>query len=343
MSNGSASRDTEPSAPPAEKTNGAAHARVSVIGGVALATAAANAGSDVVMYSRRGSPPDAASRTRAEGKVRATTSLAEASKHAHLLLFAVPSEFVRPVARALGDHVDGRHALVHGVRGLVLQTNGDLATISSIVREETPIRRIGALGGPVLTDELSAGAPSVMVVGSRYPEVIKSVRHALGAPSVRIYATEDLTGLEWASALTSILAVAVGFARGVGLGAGVLAAFVTRGVHEAARIAVAAGAEERTFLGLGGFGDLLAATNEESRPEIRLGESVARGTPVQDALASLGQRVEAIDLAPRVAAFAAKTKVIAPIFTSVAHAIFAQRPPQDLVRDLMMGPILTSA
>jgi glycerol-3-phosphate dehydrogenase (NAD(P)+) len=258
-------------------------------------------------------------------------------------LLAVPSEFVRPVARALGDHVDGRHAVVHGVRGLVLQPTGELATISTIVREETPVRRVGALGGPVLTDELSAGAPCVMVVASRYGEVVKVVRHALGTPSLRIYASEDLTGLEWASALTSILAVAVGFARAVGLGAGVLAAFVTRGVHEAARIAQAAGAEERTFLGLGGFGDLLAATSEDARPEIRLGEAVARGTSVEEANKSIGQRVEAIDLAPRVAEFAARHKVNAPIFTSIAHAIFAHRPPEELVRDLMMGPIVGPA
>jgi glycerol-3-phosphate dehydrogenase (NAD(P)+) len=182
-----------------------------------------------------------------------------------------------------------------------------------------------------------------MVVASRYPEVIKIVRHALGAPSLRVYASDDLVGLEWASALTSILAVAVGFARGVGLGAGVLAAFVTRAVHEAARIAQAAGAEERTFLGLGGFGDLLAATSEHARPEIRLGEAVAGGTSVQEAMKSVGQRIEAIELAPRVAAFAAKHKVNAPIFTSVAHAIFSQRPPEELVRDLMMGPIVGPA
>lgn len=340
MSDGSA-RDTDPGArPPREKGNGAPHARVSIVGGgawgIALATAAANAGSDVVLYSRRGA-------SIADRRVQQTKTLADAAKHAHLILFAVPSEFVRPVARSLGDHVDGRHAIVHGVRGLVLQPNGDLETISTILHDETPVRRLGALGGPVLTDELSAGSPCVMVVGSRYPEVIKVVRHALGAASLRIYATEDLTGLEWASALTSILAVAVGFARGVGLGAGVLAAFVTRGVHEAARIAAAAGAEERTFLGLGGFGDLLAATNEDARPEIRFGEAVARGAAVQDAMKTIGQRVEAIDLAPRVAAFAAKHRINAPIFTSIAHAIFAQRPPAELVRDLMMGPIVGPA
>ncbi|MEO7094630.1 MAG: NAD(P)-binding domain-containing protein [Polyangiales bacterium] len=317
-------------------------APVSVIGGgawgIALATAAANAGSDVLLYSRR------APEVQLHERIKLTKTLTDVGRHAHLLVLTVPSEFVRPVARALGDVLDGRHAIVHGVRGLVAQDgNGDLATISSVLRQETPVRRLGALGGPVLTEELAAGAPSVMVVGSRYPEVIKVVKGALATPSLRLYSTDDLIGLEWASALTGILAVAVGFARGVGLGAGILSAFVTRGVHEAARIGAAAGAEERTFLGLGGFGDLLAAIAEESRPEIRLGEAVARGVAVEQAIADVGQRIEAIELAPRVAAFATRHRVMAPIFTSVAHGIFARRPAAELVAELMMGPITSPA
>jgi glycerol-3-phosphate dehydrogenase (NAD(P)+) len=319
---------------------------VSVIGGgawgIALATAAASSGSEVLLYSRRA--PDAPLPPR----ITLTKTLTDVARHAHLLLLTVPSEFVRPIARSLGDVLDGRHAIVHGVRGLVVQDapsapKGDLATISTVLKQETPVRRLGALGGPVLTEELAAGAPSVMVVGSRYPEVVRAVKSALSHPGLRLYATDDLTGLEWASALTGVLAVAVGFARGVGLGAGILSAFVTRGVHEAARIGVAAGAEERTFLGLGGFGDLLAAIAEDSRPEIRLGEAVARGVSVEQALQSVGQRIEAIELAPRVAAFAARQRVAAPIFTSVAHGIFARRPAEEIVRELMMGPITSPA
>ncbi len=312
--------------------------KVAVIGGgawgIALGTAAQNTGSDVLVYSRRPGHVDAHG-------LRVTSSIADATAHARLLVLAVPSEHVRGIAREIGGLIDGRHAIVHGVRGLVGDgsESDELVPISAVLREETPTRRIGALGGPVLTHELAAGAPSIIVVASRYPDVIHVVRDAFGAPSLRIYATDDLTGLEWASALTGILAVAVGFARGVGLGAGLVSAFVTRAVHEAARIGHAAGAEERTFFGLSGFGDLLAAIAEESRPEVRLGESVARGGSVDDAIAGAGQRIEAIELAPRVAAFAKKHHVSAPIFTTIAHGIFARRPAAELVQDLMLGPI----
>ena len=338
-------RQTRPSAErPAQARTDEKRRTLSVIGGgawgIALASAAVAAGGDVLVYSRRARELDIAG-------ARTTDRLSEVSAHAHLILLAVPSDHVRALARELGATLDGRHAIVHGVRGLVSRVVTDdlgdahqLDTIAQVLRAETPVRRLGALGGPVLTDELAKGAPSVMVVASHYPEVIALVRHALGTSSLRIYSTEDLTGLEWASALTGILAVAVGFARGVGLGAGVTAAFVTRAVHEAARIAVAAGAEERTFLGLGGFGDLLASIAEEARPEVRLGEAVARGTSVEEAIAALGQRIEAIELAPRVAAFALQRKVNAPIFTAVAHGILSRRPAEEMVRELMTGAMM---
>jgi len=319
--------------------------RVSIVGGgawgIALATAAAGAGSEVLLYSRRGREMDVKG-------VTVTRSLADVGKHGALIVLAVPSGVARVVARELGDHLDGHHEIVHGVRGLVSvpppPTGGsELATISAVLREETPVRRIGALGGPVLTDELAAGSPSVMVVASRYPEVIASIRAAFHAPALRIYSTDDLVGLEWASALTGVLAVAVGYARGVGLGGGLISAFVTRGVHEAARVAGAAGAEERTFTGLGGFGDVLATLAEEARPEVRLGEAIARGEKMDRALAAIGQRIEAIELAPKVAQFAIHHKVPSPILQAVANGILAPKPPEDLVHQLMTAPLMGGA
>lgn len=106
-----------------------------------------------------------------------------------------------------------------------IQSSAFIVTASHVLREETPVRRVGAMGGPALADELSRGAPSVCVVGSHFPEVFEAMRAAFGSPTFRLYTTSDLVGLEWASALTGILAVAVGYARGIGLGAGVVAAF----------------------------------------------------------------------------------------------------------------------
>lgn len=320
---------------------------LSIVGGgawgVALSKAAAAAGTEVLLYSRRPHPD-------LPSTAKQTDNLAALAKHSRTILLAVPSNHCRELGRELGDHVDGHHIIVHGVRGLVPRPTtdpawegDDLITISAVLREETPARRFGALGGPVLTDELAAGAPSVLVAASHYPEVLDEIKRSFGNSTLRIYTTDDLLGLEWASALTSILAIAIGFARGAGIGAGLVSAFAIRGVHEAARVAMAAGANERTFLGLGGFGDLLAAMSQGSRPEVRLGEALARGDTVEHALGTLGQRIEAIDLAPRVAEFAARHKVQAPILTTVAEGILARKPLAELVARLMTAPISGAA
>lgn len=262
-------------------------------------------------------------------------SEAEVGERARLVILAVPSGVARDVARSLGAHLDGRHFVVHGVRGLV----GDaMETIADVVRDETPVRRLGALGGPALASELAAGLPGVMVCGSRYPEVNRAVRQVFDSATLRLSTTSDLFGLEWASALVGCLAIAVGYARGVRLGPGLLAAVITRAVEEAATIAAAAGGEERTLLGLAGYGDLLASIAQTERPEVLLGEALAAGKTLEQALAEAGQRVEAVDLAGRVVTWARRNRVDAPIFTLLSHGILAGGSRETLVNELMAGP-----
>jgi glycerol-3-phosphate dehydrogenase (NAD(P)+) len=308
---------------------------VAIVGGgvwgVALAAAAARTGGPTLLLSRRAHEGDLpAGVTRAHGE-------AELCAAARLVILAVPSAAARDVARSLGAHLDGRHLVVHGVRGLV----GDaMETITEVVHDETPVRRLGALGGPVLASDLLAGRPSVMACGSRYPEVNRVLREAFVSAGLRLYATDDLVGLEWASALVGCLAIGVGYARGVGLSPGLLAAVITRGVEEAARLAASAGGQERTLLGLGGYGDLLASIAQTERPEVLLGEALAKRKPLAQALTEVGLRVEAVELAGRIVAWAEARDVHAPIFATIARGILPGRDPAELVHELMTGPMV---
>jgi glycerol-3-phosphate dehydrogenase (NAD(P)+) len=306
---------------------------VAVIGGgtwgLALAAAAARS-SETLLYSRRahnGSLPSG---------VAHASDFREVGRRARLVVLAVPSEIARVVLRQLGDHLDGRHLVVHGVRGLAGE---ELARITDLVRQETPARRVGALGGPVLADDLLAGRPSVLVCGSHFAEVNEAVKTALGHESVRVYTTEDLVGLEWASALVGCLAIGVGYAQALGLSPGIVAAFVSRSVSEAARIAAAAGGDERTLLGLAGYGDLLACAGQTERPEVVVGRALAQSKPLIEAMRGLKSRVEAVDLIPRVVGFADKHGVRCPIFRSLRDGILASRSTDEIVRALMTAPV----
>lgn len=305
--------------------------QVAVVGagtwGLSLAAASVRAGHDVVVVSRRREGPSPPG-------VKRTTDLAELRK-AKLVIVAVPSHVAREVGLEIGDHLDGRHLVVHGVRGLVGEK---LETVCDVLRATTPARRLGALGGPALADDLLAGRPSVMIGGSAYPEVNEAVETAFGAKSCRIYTTSDLRGLEWASALVGCLAIGIGYAQTLSLSPGLVAAVITRAITEASRIAAAAGGDERTLLGLAGYGDLLACIAQEERPEVRLGAALAERRPVAEAIRAAELRVEAVELIPRIASWAKGAGVATPIFDALGHAIFGNRSPDELIEILMTRP-----
>jgi glycerol-3-phosphate dehydrogenase (NAD(P)+) len=310
---------------------------VAVIGGgawgLALAGAAARTGGTTWLLSRRTrdghAPPG----------VTVARDVTEIAEGARLVVLAVPSAVARDVARSLGGHLDGRHFVVHGVRGLVSGAGAggepQLQTISEVVRDETPVRRLGALGGPALASDLLAGRPTVMVCGSRYPEVARALSDAFASPSLRLYASDDLRGLEWASALVGCLAIAVGYARGAGLGPGMLAAFITHAVEEAGRLAAAAGGRERTLFGLAGYGDLLASIEQTERPEVLVGAALAAGQTLEQACAATSHRVEAVELAGGVVAWADARGVSAPVFRALAEGILVGRASRQTVEGLL--------
>lgn len=315
--------------------------RVAIIGGgawgLALAAAAARAESDVVLLSRRelnGAVPRG---------VRVVREMKEAAEHARLMVLAVPSSVARAVARELGDHLDGAHYVVHGVRGLVHGDDRsdpeDLCTISEVIREETPVRRTGALGGPALAQDILAGKPSVIVVGSRYPEVSEATTTALSSPTLRIYPTHDLRGVEWASALVGCLTIAIGYAQAMNTSAGLVAALISRAVGEASRIAAAAGGEEKTLLGLAGYGDLLASIAQTERPEVLVGQALAKGLSPAEAAKAAELRVEALELIPYVTRWTEAAGVRAPIFRALAAGVVEGKKADAILHELMTLPV----
>ncbi|MFO0550986.1 MAG: NAD(P)-binding domain-containing protein [Polyangiaceae bacterium] len=311
--------------------------------GISLARAVARTGTEVTHFTRRD--------TKKTQLIHHTTSYAEVAK-AKLIILAVPSNVAREVLRGLGDHLDGSHLVVHGIRGLAplefeasdtpppssrsggahAKPADPLPTISDIVREETPVRRLGALGGPVQADELHHGTASALVVGSHYQEVTSAVVKAFSGPWLRVYPTHDLRGVELASAMVGCMSVGVGFAKAAGAGPGLLAVLISRAVHDAGRIAAVAGAEEPTIYGLPGYGDLLASIALDRRPEVVVGRSLAQGKSLDEAIAAAELRVEAVALIPRLVAFARARGIQAPAFEGLARMLSGERGEEILGR-----------
>lgn len=296
--------------------------------GTALADVVASRGEDVVLW---GDEPEAVASLQAtrvnerrlpgvtiSEKVRVTGDLGELARSARLLLLAVPSPRVADLAKRLGDVVDGRHMIVHavGAPGAGPSADGVGRRVSEIIREETPVKRVGALAGPALARDLVERRACAVVVGSPFDEVVQATRAALNtSPTLRVYGGRDLLGVELASALSGAMTVAVGFADGLGIGAGPRAVLVTRAVAECGRLLAAAGAQEKTFGGLAGLGNLLVRTTTEASDDYRLGLNAARGKA--DRRESEGTRA-----AQSGARLGARLKVRTPILDAVSSVAY---------------------
>ncbi len=295
--------------------------------GQALALGAARTGA-VLVWSRRDPGFDHAN-------IRVTQDLAEVGQ-AELILLAAPSRHAPELLHQAGHHLDGGHLLVHVSRGLL---DDELHTLSHLIKLDTPCRRVGVLAGPINVELLIKATPGAAVVGSEFPEVVDAVRAAIGSPTLRIYGSDDLRGVELAAALTGLLLFTVGYTQRLGLGPASIGALVTRGVAEVTRIGQALGAGFEAFSGLACFGDLLAAVAGSDRPELVLGQALATGATPEQARERAGGSIEGLDIARRVAEFGVRRKINTPLAQAIADIVEGKVSSSDAVRRLMQRDI----
>lgn len=250
-----------------------------------------------------------------------------------LIFVAVPSMHVPSVAKLLAPHLDGRHFLVHVSRGLI---GRDLSTVSRHLTANTPVRRVGALAGPLNPEVIAEDTLGGGIVGTRFPEVADAVREAIASPALRLYDSIDLVGVEVASAMVGLLAMQAGFCLEREISPSAMGVMMTRGLDEAARVGVKLGANAETFHGMAGAGDLFAALGGDERAEVRLGRALARTFDLEAAGKEAGAYIEGLSIARRVADFAQRAGVSAPIAAATAEALEGKVSIETALRNLMM-------
>ncbi len=306
--------------------------KIGVLGGgtfgIGLASAAARIGRDVILCTREPERVPAALRAGA-------TSSYEALRDVELVFIAAPSAYVRDIASHLGTHLDGSHLLVHVSRGLA---DPGLTTLTQVLREVTPCRRVGALAGPLVAESLKSGAPGGAIVGTLFPEVADAVREAIAGPSLQIEHSTDVLGVELASALVGILSVAVGYAQAIGLGPSALAVMATRGMREGAEIGASLGTERATFSGLAGMADLIAAVAPDGRPEIALGRALAAGGTLREAAKVAGAHIEGVTMAQRISEYAGRWGLETPILSALSRVFEGSLTAEGAISELMAQP-----
>ncbi len=200
---------------------------------------------------------------------------------APLEIWCVPIDALRQTVRE--RRPGPAHRILVATRGL---EPGTALRASQVVEAESACLRLAALAGPVLPAEIARKSPCAAVVASPHQALRVDAARALRSPLCRVYETADLPGVELAGALVDVFAVALGAARGLGLGAGAEALLVARAAVEGARLASKVGGDPRTFSGLAGVGDLVACAASADHPGHRRGLALARGEVLPEVVAT---------------------------------------------------------
>ena len=204
-----------------------------------------------------------------------------------------------------------------------------------VQRQAAPELLAGALSGPSFAQEVARGQPTALVATSRHAAVRDALVAAFHGLTLRVYANDDLPGVEVGGAVKNVLAIATGLADGMNLGLNARAALITRGLAEMSRFGQALGGRAETFMGLSGLGDLvLTATGDLSRNR-RVGLLLAEGKTLEEAVKSLGHVAEGVYCARTVLERARHVGVEMPITESVVALLDGELKPIEAVVALM--------
>ncbi len=321
--------------------------------GMSIARMLYNSGNDVLVWSAieseleecetTGKHHNLPGMTIPEG-IRYTRDIAEVCRDKDLLMFAIPSVFIRGAVAAARDFIPDGQIISDVGKGIEPDT---LFTMSQIIRDELckdgkhDNVRIVALSGPTHAEEIALDIPTTIVSACEDRDAAEFVQEIYTNPNMRVYTNADVLGIELCGALKNVIALACGISTGIGFGDNTKAALITRGMTEITRLGVKMGCMEQTFYGLAGMGDLIVtATSMHSRNN-RCGMYLGQGMSVDEAIREVGQVVEGLNTLPAAMQLAEKYNVEMPIVSALGSIVYDGADPKDVV-SMLMGRELKS-
>ena len=325
--------------------------KISVLGagtwGTALAALLVEHGHDVVLWSAIGAEIEEISKTlthknlpglKLSPDLKYTKDIKEACRDREMIIFVVPSQFVRSTARAAAPFLDEGVILVSAAKGIEADT---LMTMTDIIEDELTKAsssvpyKVAALSGPTHAEEVALGLPTSIVAAAEEEETAMRIAKAFSSSCMRVYTNTDVRGVEIAGALKNIVAIAAGISRGMGFGDNANAALITRGSVEIARMGKAMGCRRSTFAGLAGIGDLIVTCTSPHSRNNRCGELIGKGKTYEEARAEIGMVVEgyhALEAAKRLTELYG---IEMPITEAVYAIIKNGKSPKEALVELM--------
>ena len=271
---------------------------------------------------------------RLESLVHPTADLAVALRDSGLIFVTVPSGSFRAVSARIAAAAPAHAMVVSATKGI--EADG-FRLMSQVLEDYLPQDRIGVLSGPNLAEEIADGQFTGTVIASRSSELTERVQQVLRSKTFRVYANDDVYGVELGGALKNIYAIACGLAGGLGVGQNTLGMLITRSLAEMSRLAVSLGTNPFTFLGLAGVGDLLVTCSSPLSRNYQLGVRLAQGLPLEAAIADLGKLAEGVNTLEVVHRRSQSLGVYMPLASGLYRLMFEQAHLQDVIVELMTG------
>lgn len=267
-----------------------------------------------------------------------TPDIHEICQGRDILLFAVPSPYVRTTARACLPHLAPFQVIVDVAKSIEA---GSLMTMSQVIQSEVDSQpglqgvRVVALSGPTHAEEVALDLPTAIVASSADMAAADKAQDIFMNPNFRVYTNNDVIGVELGGAVKNIIALGCGIACGLGYGDNARAALITRGAAEISRLAPVCGGSAGTIAGLAGIGDLIVTCTSVHSRNFRAGVLMGQGKTSEQAVAEVGMVVEGLNALPGVKALAAKYHVEMPIVNMVDAIVSGHVPVRDAVDKLM--------
>jgi glycerol-3-phosphate dehydrogenase (NAD(P)+) len=266
--------------------------------------------------------------------VAPTASLGEALGAADCVVMAVPSHGTRALLRRAAPLLRPDATIVSCTKGFEL---GTLNRMSEVIEHELGASRpVAVLSGPSFAAEVARGVPTLVLVASRRADVAAMVQEEFRAPYFRLYASDDVIGVEVGGAMKNVIAIAAGVVEGLGLGPNALAALITRGLAEISRLACALGGRRETLAGLSGLGDLILTCTGGLSRNRHVGVELGRGREVREILGSMQTVAEGVRTTEAALELGRRHQVDLPISMQMGEVLAGRTRARTAVEELML-------
>ena len=264
--------------------------------------------------------------------LRATSDLTEAFNYSSIYVLAVPAQTLRENLKAWKPLVNPHAVYISTLKGIEVSSD---SRMTEIIQEEMNTQEVALITGPNLASELIIRQPAGAVAAAPTMVLAEKVQKLFATPYYRVYTSTDVLGCEYAGAIKSVIALAVGISIGMGFGENTQAMLITRGLNEVARLCAAHGADPLSAAGLAGMGDLVASCGSPLSRNRTFGEVLGRTGSMEAAREQVAKTVEGVATANAVLEIAHRVGIEVPVIEAVADVVTGSITPEAALDRLM--------